>query len=92
MKGIGTGSGPLEAGVVSKMDVFESLIISLKKEIENLFEKGIKKTCGLPDVGSYGKMNDPESQWRNEYHKLSEQLGNLLQGDFESPGNKLALL
>jgi hypothetical protein len=74
------------------MDVFESLIISLKKEIENLFEKGIKKACGLPDNTSYEKISDPESQWRNEYHKLTEQLGNLLQGDFDSPGNKLALI
>jgi hypothetical protein len=43
------------------MDVFESLIIGLKKEIENLFEKGIKKACALPDTGSYGKISDPET-------------------------------
>lgn len=92
MASISTGGGPADSGNSHKMDVFESLIISLKKEIENLFEKGIKKACGLPDNTSYEKISDPESQWRNEYHKLTEQLGNLLQGDFDSPGNKLALI
>ena len=91
MGAIGTG-GPAEAGSVTKMDAFESLIIGLKKEIENLFDKGIKKACALPESSSYGKITDPESQWRNEMHKLGEHMQQLMQGDFDSGNNKLNLV
>jgi hypothetical protein len=74
------------------MDIFETIVIQLKKEIENLFEKGIKKACNLPENSSYGKISDPESQWRNEFHKLTEHMGLLMQVDLESPNNKLSLI
>jgi hypothetical protein len=86
MGAVGTGGGNASSG--NKRDHFEALVDKIKREINTIFDKGIKKTSNLPKTDNYGKVTSPEAQWRTEMHKMTEHLNNLLSKEYEDSNSK----
>jgi hypothetical protein len=89
MGAVGTGGN---AASGNKRDHFEALVDKIKREINTIFDKGIKKASDLPKQNNYGRVTSPEAQWRTEMHKMTELLNELLSKEYEDTNSKFHLI
>ncbi len=65
--------GGKRGGGPARRDPVIVLVEKIKREIDERFNKGIKRVSGLPKNMSYGKQQGEADQvWKNEYYKVSE--------------------
>jgi hypothetical protein len=76
------------------LDRFTVLTEKLKREIDQLLDKGIKRVSGLPQQTSYSKgQSDNEALWKNEFHGVSEQITSIISSfDTDVTGNKMEVI
>ena len=99
MNDLGTEMGAAtKGGIKTKdgitLDRFQIITEKLKREIEQLLEKGIKRVSALPTQTNYGKgLSDTEALWKNEFHRISEQVTGIFSSfDTEHAGDKIEIL
>jgi hypothetical protein len=92
------GASSSGSGVKGKdgitLDRFTVLTEKLKREIDQLLDKGIKRVSGLPQQTSYTKgASDNEALWKNEFHSVSEQISTIISSyDTDMAANKMEVV